>query len=185
MNSNKAGCGKLETERCTLCAGAFYCGRKCQRSAWPDHKGPCKIATADLANIGSTVEIFDAKIKGYKRDAEKGNSDAQYQLALCYENGTGIAVDTPEAVKWYKRGAEGGSAPAQSNLAICYATSTSIAIDNIEAVKWYTRAAERRNVNAQFYLAICYEKGTGITVDNHEAIKCYARAAEAGCADAQ
>ena len=25
-----AGCGKVALERCSLCAGAKYCGRKCQ-----------------------------------------------------------------------------------------------------------------------------------------------------------
>ena len=36
-----AGCGKIALERCSLCAGAKYCGRKCQKKAWPDHKEQC------------------------------------------------------------------------------------------------------------------------------------------------
>ena len=47
-----AGCGiqrfaedAPQFMRCTNCLGAFYCGKKCQLKAWPDHKNDCQVAT--------------------------------------------------------------------------------------------------------------------------------------------
>ncbi len=86
-----AGCGEVALERCSLCAGAKYCGRKCQKKHWPEHKGPCKLAVKTRNEIGATIEIVDKKIAGYKRDAEAGDAGAQCNLGLCYAKGTGRA----------------------------------------------------------------------------------------------
>ena len=61
-----AGCGEVALERCSLCAGAKYCGRKCQKKHWPEHKEPCKEAVRLRNLIGDTIEIVDKKIEGYK-----------------------------------------------------------------------------------------------------------------------
>ena len=50
--------------------------------------------------------------------AEQGDLVAQYNLALCYENGEGVKEDKTEAVKWYKKAAEQGQAKAQYNTAM-------------------------------------------------------------------
>ena len=73
-----AGCGEVALERCSLCAGAKYCGRKCQKKHWPEHKGPCKKATEMLASIGDSIEIVDKKIEKCKREAEAGEPFAQF-----------------------------------------------------------------------------------------------------------
>ncbi len=119
-----AGCGEVALERCSLCAGAKYCGRKCQKKHWPEHKGPCKLAVVDRNLIGNTIEIVDKKIEGYKRAAETGNASAQYNLGVCYFYGTGVTVDLREAVKWYTRAAEAGIVYAQFNLGLCYRKGT-------------------------------------------------------------
>ena len=62
-----AGCGEVALERCSLCAGAKYCGSKCQKKHWPEHKGPCKEAVVVRNSIGDTIEVVDKKIEGYKR----------------------------------------------------------------------------------------------------------------------
>ena len=78
-----AGCGKVALERCSLCAGAKYCGRKCQKKHWPEHKEPCKAAVLMRNWIGDTIEVVDKKIEGYKRDAEVGDVIAQFNLGQC------------------------------------------------------------------------------------------------------
>ena len=114
-----AGCGEEALERCSLCAGAKYCGRKCQKKHWPEHKGPCKLAVELQNKIGDTIEVVDKEIERYKRYAEAGNAVAQFNLAQCFFNGTGITVDLREAVKWYIRAANGGYLDAQYNLGFC------------------------------------------------------------------
>ena len=37
-----AQCGGPATERCAGCRGVHYCGRVCQKTAWPGHKAHCK-----------------------------------------------------------------------------------------------------------------------------------------------
>ena len=52
------------------------------------------------------------------------------------KKGTGIAVDTREAIKCYTRAATAGYTVAQFNLAACYLKgSTGIAVGQREAVK--------------------------------------------------
>jgi TPR repeat protein len=107
-------------------------------------------------------------------------AQAQCNLGLCYENGTGIAADAHAAVKWYMLSAEAGYKTAQYNLALCFANGTGVAADAREAVKWYTRAAEAGFAKAQGNLAVCYATGEGVKQDFKEAVKWFTRAAEAG-----
>lgn len=59
---------------------------------------------------------YNTALKEWRPLAEQGNAITQYNLALMYKNGEGIAEDNFEAVKWYKRAAEQGYASAQNNL---------------------------------------------------------------------
>jgi TPR repeat protein len=38
--------------------------------------------------------------KWYRKAAEQNDADAQYNLAICYERGDGVAEDWVEAYKW-------------------------------------------------------------------------------------
>ena len=87
--------------------------------------------------------------------AEQGHIEAQYFLALCYENGEGVPVDQEEAVKWYHKAAEQGNASAQWSLGICYENGQGVPVDEKEAVKWYRKAAEQRNSPAQWWRGRC------------------------------
>ena len=41
---------------------------------------------------------------------------AQYNLGICYNNGTGVTADKNEAVKWMTLAAKGGDTDAQAFL---------------------------------------------------------------------
>jgi len=45
----------------------------------------------------------------FKKAAYQGDRGAQYELALCYWQGKGVAVDRANAYAWLKISAEGGS----------------------------------------------------------------------------
>ena len=146
-----AGCGKQRGNpgeepfflRCDRCLGAFYCSRECQLKAWPEHKGPCKVAVKELTLIGNSIADIDKKIAEYKKDAEAGDANAQFNLGVCYEKGTGVAIDKREAFKWYKCAAEAGDSIAQFNLGVMYRVGEGIAVNNSEAFKWCKLAAEK------------------------------------------
>ncbi len=48
--------------------------------------------------------------------AEQGDAEAQYNLGVMYDDGTGVLQDYKEAVKWYLLSAEQGNADAQMVL---------------------------------------------------------------------
>ena len=59
-------------------------------------------------------------IEFYTLSANKGNSYAQFNLAICYENGDGVEKDMTKAIEFYTLSANQGNSRAQFNLAICY-----------------------------------------------------------------
>ena len=88
-----------------------------------------------------------------KKEAEEGNTQSQADLGACYDMGSGIKTDIPEAVKWYKSAAANGNAKAQFRLAHIFSCSAEacsnpecqkcpIKIDFKESLMWLTKAAE-------------------------------------------
>lgn len=52
-----------------------------------------------------------------QRQAEQGDADAQFSLALRYAKGYGVPQDYTKAWEWYLKAAAQGDATAQKNLA--------------------------------------------------------------------
>jgi len=119
----------------------------------------------------------------YRRAAEHGDANAQFNLGVCCANGQGVKQDYEEAVAWFHRAAEQGNAEAQYYLGRCYEYGTGVEQDHEEAVTWYRRAAEQRNADAQYYLGMCYEYGMGVEQDYEEAVTWYLRATEERAAE--
>jgi TPR repeat protein len=183
-------CDLPAKHRCVRCLGAYYCCKDCQLTSWPSHKGPCKEAAKSRVLFGHydkdySVEKVDESIAGLTKNAQAGNADAQYNLAVCLSTGTGVAPDEGAAFKWYTLAAESGQLFALLNLGACYANGTGVAVDKGKAVKWYTRAADAGNEDALFNLALCYGKGDGVTVDKEKSYTLFKKAAKAGHVKAQ
>ena len=107
----------------------------------------------------------------YKKAAEQGDADAQYNLGICYDKGDGVAQSYAEAVKWYKKAAEQGYAGAQNSLGNCYYNGNGVKQSYLQAVKWYKNAAEQGHAGAQNSLGNCYYKGNGVEQSYAEAVK--------------
>ena len=154
------------------------------------------IACCQMANItawaGDFEEGFAAAQKGdfatalrlWKPLAEQGNSSAQYNLGLMYDNGRGVAQDYKTAVKWYTLAAQQGDADAQYNLGVRYGKGQGVAQDYKTAVKWYTLAAEQGLASAQSLLGMMYETGKGVAQDYVKAHTWFNISAIDGDADA-
>ena len=91
-----------------------------------------------------------------------GDADAQFNLALMYDNGQGVPKDYKEAVKWYTKSAEQEDAESQYNLGLMYYNGEGVPQDYKEAVKWYTKAAEQRLPESQYNLGLMYYDGNGV-----------------------
>jgi TPR repeat protein len=55
-------------------------------------------------------------MKWYRRAADQGYADAQYNLGVMYGQGQGVEQDFKEAVKWLQKAAEQGHVEAQRVL---------------------------------------------------------------------
>ena len=118
--------------------------------------------------------------KWYRKAAEQGDVDAQYNLGDMYRYGLGVSQDYTEGVKWYRKAAEQGHVIAQYNLGNLYRYGQIVPRDYAEAAKWYRKAAEQADVDAQFNLADMYYNGQGVPQDYVEAYKWYNLAASQG-----
>jgi TPR repeat protein len=78
--------------------------------------------------------------------AERGDAEAQFNLAIMYENGledSRYALDgrnRPEAVRWLLAAAEQGLPRAQIKLAELYADESEIPGNSVKACGWYLLA---------------------------------------------
>ena len=76
--------------------------------------------------------------------AEKGDPEAQFNLAKNYEAGRGgLKRDYAEAQRWYLRAAEQGDPFAQASLGILFRFGKGVAQDYATAYKWFYLAASR------------------------------------------
>ena len=78
----------------------------------------------------------------FRKLAEQGDSTAQYNLGLMYDNGQGFLQDYAEAVRWYRLDADQGDADAQLNLGFSYEYGEGLPQNNIMAHMWYNLASE-------------------------------------------
>ena len=63
-------------------------------------------------NGQGVAQDYGEAVKWFRKAAEQGNVDAQFNLGLCYEYSKGVAKDIDEAAKWYRKAAEQGNADA-------------------------------------------------------------------------
>lgn len=133
-----------------------------------------------------SAEDYETAARRFLSAAERGHSEAQYCLALCYEKGTGVNKDLPEAVKWCRAAAEQGHGEAQLKLGTFYHDGRGVGKDWHEAAKWFRKAADQGFAEAQYRMGRCHHNGEGVPKqDFREAAKWYRKAAEQGHADAQ
>lgn len=108
------------------------------------------------------IKEYD-KTKNYRllyslcgKAAQQGNSTAQYELGICYEEGKGIPKNIDKAIEWYTKAAEKGLALAQYQLGHCFRFGQGVKINRAKAREWYTKAAEQGNEMAQVELGDFY-----------------------------
>ena len=84
---------------------------------------------------------YDKAVRIFQALADKGEVEAQYNLALCYDKGQGVPQDHSKAAYWYQKAADQGFAFAQYILALCYDKGHGVPQDYSKAVYWYEKAA--------------------------------------------
>src|SRR5690348_9903860 len=123
-----------------------------------------------LAGLKEGVAAYEAgnlplAYKEFRAAAEKGEADCQFNLALMYEKGIGVAKDEKEAVVWYRKSAEQGNSNAQFNLGVLYENGRGCAVDFAQANQWYRKASVQGDALAIGNLGMLYLRGDGGTTN--------------------
>jgi TPR repeat protein len=56
-------------------------------------------------------------VQWYRKAAEQGYANAQYNLGVIYDKGDGVSQDKGQAVQWYRIAAKQGNVEAKNRLA--------------------------------------------------------------------
>ncbi len=95
-------------------------------------------------NLMSGIAAFEAKnftmaMRLLSPLADEGNADAQYRLAIMYQNGLGVVANELMAFKCMVSAAKQGMGLAQHGLGFMYLEGVCIGRESATADDWYTR----------------------------------------------
>ena len=151
-----------------------------------------------LSERGRAAEAFPL----LARAAKAGIVDAEYRVARCYLEGSGVPPSRTEATRWLKRAAQQGCVEAQVALsAMClqglavdaspdagigkaehlFASDTPADPDFESAAKWARIAAEAGSAEGQALLGYVLTNGPKSSRNRDEAHQWYERSAAGGC----
>ena len=125
-------------------------------------------------------------VRQYQLAADRGDAEAQFNLANMYYSGKGgLQPDPQETARLYRLSADQGYAQAQLSLAFLYEKGDGVFKDLREAAKYYHLAADQGSPAAQANLADAYEKSAGVPKNLCEAKRFRELAAAQGNSYAQ
>lgn len=128
---------------------------------------------------------FPAAAAAFRKAAEQGKSDAQFNLGLMYLKGEGVAQNYVEAKALFEKAALQNNVRAQVNLARMYAKAKGVAPNYGMAVYWFDKAAALGYADAQYSLGVLYVSGMGVSRDYDKARDLFSKAAQQKNASAQ
>jgi TPR repeat protein len=146
------------------------------KAAQKDHLG-AMVALAACYNNGVGF-AFDPNqaAKWYRKAADLDDQEAQYQIGVCYDKGSGVdgGRDEDVARTWYEKAAKKGHVLALYAMATCYQKTDK------EALAWLEKAADAGHAEAQYQLGLCLEIGEVLPRDEQRAVHWYKKAAHLG-----
>ena len=82
-------------------------------------KAVSKGHTSALSGVGRVHALksqHEEAFEWFTKAAAQGDSDAKYNLWMCYEYGEGVTKDIPKAIKWYTKAAKQGDDEAKEKV---------------------------------------------------------------------
>lgn len=137
--------------------------------------GPAATSPGGAPDVVATIQEL----------ATAGDPAAQFELALRYAEGRGLARDSKAAFQWFEKAAGRGLAPAQYRLGALYEKGVGVDRDYARAREWYRRAARAGNARAMHNLAVLHAEGGEGKPDYVSAAEWFQKAAELGVRDSQ
>jgi Sel1 repeat len=115
-----------------------------------------------------------------RQRAEKGDAQAQVDLAHLYYYGEGVPRNYADAAEWERKAANQGNTAAQAHLGYLYLKGQGVPQDYAQALLWIRKAADRSYVGAEDDVGYMYYHGEGVPQDYVEAMRRYRKAAAQG-----
>ena len=97
---------------------------------------------------------YSEAMKWYRKAADQGNAEAQFNLGVMYDQGEGVPKNYTEAMQWYRKAADQGDANAQYNLGIMYYNGEGTPKNFINSYAWLSVASAKENEKAKKYIEI-------------------------------
>ncbi len=133
-----------------------------------------------LADVKLTrIEEQEAKFKQLRNSADRGDLEAQYEVAMMYLKGRGVQTDETKGLAYLKKAADKGDAKAITRLGIISYKGEVGKPDYKKAVS-LLNSVSGNSVLAQYYLGEMYAAGAGVKKDYATAIDWYKKAAAGG-----
>ena len=114
-----------------------------------------------------------------RQSAEKGNLDAQYQLAHRYQTGDGVTKDPVQAFTWMQKVTEHNQrlntrvSDAMYELALMYERGEGVTQDSTNAQEFFYQAAAGFQPDASYRVGQFYENKTATPESDYQAVKHY------------
>lgn len=145
-----------------------------------------KIAQYSLANLLLSQNVdkkYDDKIfYWYQQSAQQGYAEAQFALAIIYEE----LDNNAQAIIWLEKAAKQNHVQSQYSLGINYRFGFwSVKPDSSKSLYWLTKAAQQDYTAAQVELGNLYLTSSEIDTDYKKGLYWYKKAAEKNNAFAQ
>ena len=144
-------------------------------------------AQYDLAKILQEKNSEEA-VMWFTEAACQNNVDAQLNLGLCLEHGTGVKMDSSSAFEWYLKCVQQNDMRGQYHLALCFEKGVGATKSTSKSLDWLEKSAKNGFGKAQMKLGKHYmfpedETEPNFT-DKQRAAHWYRQAAESGDATA-
>jgi TPR repeat protein len=109
----------------------------CYEAAEPHTSAEASYA---LGRVNQKLGHLEDGFRWYWTASELGNSDADYALGLCYQDGKGVEANQDFALYCYKKAAQAGVPEACYAVGYMYENGLSRPADQDRAIEYYSRA---------------------------------------------
>lgn len=145
----------------------------------------CGLIGWEVYRLRAHARALSQAAEAYRKLAEHGDANAQFELSRLYFYGTGVPEDYAEASRWARKAADQGLASADYEIGSWYYHGLGVPQNYSEAFRWYSIAAAKGDAAGEYGLGYMYRHGTGIKQDDQQSIGWIRRSAEQGYARAE
>jgi TPR repeat protein len=117
------------------------------------------------------LKDIDKAVMLYEITAQFGNTDAMFDLAICYRDGIGVDRDKKRAFQLLEDASILGNNRANYDIARMYQCGEGVEQDMFKSIKYYKLADASGCIKAKNNLARCYEIGDGVDQDINKAFR--------------